>query len=239
LKLSPELLSLLDEIREEVRETRHYTGREVLSERVLAALSRVPRHEFVSESQRAFAYANHPLPIGHGQTISQPYIVALMSELLETTPEDQVLEIGAGCGYQSAVLSSLVKQVYSLEIIPELATAARERLARLGYANVEVRQGDGRTGWPEHAPYDGILVAAAALEVPRALFDQLRPGGRLLIPVGGRLHGQQLLLIEKDIHGRANRRAVLPVIFVPLTGPESDRGSPDSGVMPDCSTLEH
>lgn len=233
MKLSPELLYLLDEIREEVRETRHYTGCGALSERVLAAFSQVPRHEFVPAALRAAAYVNRPLTIGRGQTISQPFIVALMSELLETAPDDVVLEIGAGSGYQSAVLARLVQQVYSLEIIPELADAARERLARLGYANVEVRQGDGRAGWPAHAPYDGILVAAAAAEVPRALIDQLKPGGRLLIPLGGRLHGQQLLLIEKDAQGRPSRRAVLPVIFVPLTDPESIRGSPDSGFTPD------
>jgi len=178
----------------------------------------VPRHAFLPDALRLAAYANRPLPIGHQQTISQPYIVALMTDLLDPEADGRVLEIGTGSGYQAAVLSKLVKQVYTLEVVAALAEQASERLRRLGYGNVEVRQGDGHAGWPEHAPYDGIIVTAAAPEVPPVLIEQLKPGGRLLIPVGNRYSGQELLLIEKDRHGRLRQESVLPVIFVPLTG---------------------
>ncbi len=210
--------ALLDEIRAEARETRQYTGRAALSERVLEAFAAVPRHAFLPDVLRPAAYANRPLPIGHEQTISQPYIVALMTDLLDPEAGDVILEIGTGCGYQAAVLAKLVQRVYSLEIVPELAEQASERLRRLGYDNVEVAHGDGHAGWPRHAPYDAIIVTAAAPDIPPALIEQLKPGGRLLIPVGGRYSGQELLLVEKDRHGRVSRKSVLPVIFVPLTG---------------------
>jgi protein-L-isoaspartate(D-aspartate) O-methyltransferase len=214
----PEMQVLLDEIRAEVSETWQYTGRAALSARVLDAFAEVPRHAFLPATLRTAAYINRPLPIGHGQTISQPYIVALMTDLLDPEADDIVLEIGTGSGYQAAVLAKLVKQVYSLEIVAALAEQASERLRSLGYDNVEVRQGDGHAGWPEHAPFDAIIVTAAAAEIPPALIDQLKPGGRFVIPVGNRYSGQDLLLIEKDRHGRVSRKSVLPVIFVPLTG---------------------
>lgn len=209
---------LLDNIRAEARDARDYTGRAALSERVLDAFASVPRHLFLPAVLRPAAYANRPLPIGQGQTISQPFVVALMTDLLAPKPDDVVLEIGTGSGYQSALLAQLARRVYSLEIIGALAEQARARLSELGCDNVEVRQGDGHSGWEEHAPYDGILVAAAAAEVPPALVRQLKPGGRLVIPVGGRYSGQELLLIEKDARGETSRQGVLPVIFVPLTG---------------------
>jgi len=217
---SPEMQALLDEIRAEVRETRQYTGRAVLSERVLRAFAQVPRQDFLPDVLRPAAYANRPLPIGHQQTISQPYIVALMTDLLDLKPDDIVLEIGTGSGYQAALLAKLVRQVYSLEIVAALAETARERLHHLGYGNVEVRQGDGHAGWPEHAPFDAIIVTAAAPDIPAALIEQLKPGGRLIIPVGGRYSGQELCLVEKNRHGETCRKSVLPVIFVPLTGAE-------------------
>ena len=209
---------LLDEIREEVWATRHLTGRAALEERVMDALREVPRHDFVPEELQYSAYANHALPIGHGQTISQPYIVALMSDLIRPRPDQVVLEIGTGSGYQAAILSKLVKQVYSMEIVAELAIAAGQRLHRLGYDNVEVRLGDGRLGWPQHAPYDAILVAAAASGIPAALIEQLKPGGILVIPVGVQHAAQDLLVVSKSGSGRIEEKHVLPVVFVPLTG---------------------
>lgn len=209
---------LLDEIRDEVRDTSHLTGRRELDGRVMAALRKVPRHAFVPDELQLSAYANRPLPIGHGQTISQPYIVALMTDLIRPRAQDVVLEIGTGSGYQAAILSGLVHRVYSLEIVEALATEARERLQRLGYGNVEVRTGNGHLGWPEHAPYDGILVTAAAPFIPPALIEQLKPGGTLVIPVGERYSGQELLVVAKDADGRVEERCVLPVIFVPLIG---------------------
>lgn len=213
---------LLDEIREEVRDTRQFTGRPALEPRVIEAMRRTPRDEFVPSELRWGAYANRPLPIGHGQTISQPYIVALMTDLIRPRPEDVVLEIGTGSGYQAAILSQLVKQVYTIEIIEELAGQAGERLRRLGYANVDVKTGNGRLGWPEHAPYDAIIVTAAAIQVPPALFDQLKPGGTLVIPVGGQHVAQDLRVIRKHNDGSIDEREVLPVVFVPLTGTSSD-----------------
>ena len=209
---------LLDEIRDEVRDTRELTGRPVLDPRVLEALRGVPRHMFVPDDLQASAYVNHPLPIGHGQTISQPYIVALMSDLIQPRAGDVVLEVGTGSGYQAAILARLVKQVYSLEIIEELAAQARVRLQRLGCDNVEVRAGNGRFGWPEHAPYDSIMVTAAAPRIPPALIEQLKPGGILVMPVGSRYLGQDLLVLEKDALGGLEERRVLPFAFVPLTG---------------------
>lgn len=216
--MRPDTARMLRDIEAEVHYTRTLIGRDAFDPRVMAAMAEVPRHLFVPEGERDQAYANGPLPIGWGQTISQPYIVALMTDLLACGPGDQVLEIGTGSGYQAAVLSRLVRQVYSLEIIPHLATAAAERLARLGYENVSVRQGDGHHGWPEQAPFDGILVTAAARAIPPALVGQIRPGARLIIPVGQAYAHQELLLLEKDPDGALSLTKVLGVAFVPLTG---------------------
>ncbi len=179
-------------------------------------MAEVPRERFVPAHLRHAAYDNAPLPIGEGQTISQPFMVALMTDLLQLEPDAVVLEIGTGSGYQAALLSRLVRQVYSIERVPQLAADAVTRLAELGYDNVEVRQGDGYAGWPEHAPYDGIIVTAAAQHVPPPLKEQLKPGGRLVIPVGEPYFGQELLLLTKDATGNISTRHVLPVAFVPL-----------------------
>ncbi len=213
---------LLAEIEQEMRETAQWTGRAALSPRVAAALAKVRREAFVTPGSEAAAYENRPLPIGHGQTISQPFVVALMTELADLQPEDTVLEVGTGSGYQAAILAELVRQVYSIEAIPELATRAAAALAGQGYTNVELRTGDGGLGWPERAPFDAILVTAAASEVPPALIEQLRPGGCMVIPVGPRHGDQELLLITKDAAGNVTRRSVLPVAFVPLTGGARD-----------------
>ena len=189
-------------------------------------MAKVPRHLFVPDTEKWLAYVNHALPIGHQQTISQPYVVALMTDLLAPGPEHIVLEVGTGSGYQAAVLSSLVRQLYSIEVIELLATSAAGRLERLGYDNVEVRAGDGAVGWPEHAPYDGIIVTAAAREVPPALVEQLKPGGRLVIPVG-RVYGQDLRLLEKHCDGSIRSRSIIPVAFVPLTGGGAPRAPSD------------
>jgi len=218
-----ELENLLDQIRDEVRDTSYLTGRQSLENRVMQALRQVPRHAFVPEEVQYSAYANHPLPIGYGQTISQPYIVALMTDLIRPRADDVVLEIGTGSGYQAAVLAKLVKQVYSLEIVEKLAEQARERLQRLGYDNVEVRSGNGHFGWPEHAPYDAIVVTAAASRIPPALIEQLKPGGTLVIPVGDHYSGQDLRVITKNEQGQVEERGVLPVIFVPMTGSPEEK----------------
>ncbi len=183
---------------------------------VLSAMRVVPRHSFVPPSAQPSAYEDHPLAIGQGQTISQPYIVALMTELLEPKKDQRVLEIGSGSGYQAAVLSLLVKHVYTIEIVPELAQSARVRLKQLGYQNVTVRQGDGYKGWPEEAPFDRIIVTAAPPEVPQALLDQLKPGGKLVAPVGETVFGQDLVVIDKSTDGKLRRRSVAPVMFVPM-----------------------
>lgn len=205
-------------IEADVRRTSEYIGKKALDPRVMEAMGRVPRHEFVPEPLRPYAYENRPLPIGHDQTISQPYIVALMTDLLQAGPDSVVLEVGTGSGYQAAVLAECVKQVYSIEIIPELAESARSTLQRLGYKNTEVRVGDGYLGWEEHAPFDGILVTAAGGHIPPPLVQQLKPGGKMVIPVGGPFMNQQLVLVEKDGAGGIRTRQVLPVAFVPLTG---------------------
>jgi len=205
-------------IEADVRQTSLYLDRDALDPRVMAALGRVPRHEFVPASRRREAYLNRPLPIGHGQTISQPYIVAIMTDLVKPRPSHRVLEVGTGSGYQAAILAELVKEVYSIEIIEPLAEAARARLARLGYDNVRVRLGDGYYGWPEHAPFDAIVVTAAASHIPPPLLQQLKPGGRMIIPVGSRFLVQQLVMVEKDRKGGYTTRQILPVRFVPLTG---------------------
>ena len=201
-----------------VRETRAEIGRGAFDESVMAVMGRVPRHEFVPADQVSSAYRNRPLPIGHGQTISQPYIVALMTDLARAEPGHKVLEVGTGSGYQAAVMAQLVRAVYSIEIVEPLGLQATQRLKKLGYANVEVRVGDGYYGWEEHAPFDAILVTAAASHVPPPLIRQLKAGGRMVIPVGAAFMVQQLMLVEKNLDGTVSTRQILPVAFVPLTG---------------------
>ena len=184
--------------------------------RVLRAMRDTPRHLFVPEDLRSSAYEDHPLPIGHGQTISQPYIVAFMTELLAVQPEMTVLEIGTGSGYQAAILAALSKTVYTIEIVPELASRAVEVFDRLALSNIETRVGDGYAGWPEHAPFDRILLTAAPPEIPQALIDQLSPGGRLVAPVGRWSWAQELIVLEKDRYGKVRERTSLPVRFVPM-----------------------
>jgi protein-L-isoaspartate(D-aspartate) O-methyltransferase len=195
---------------------------------VLRAMREVPRHLFVPEEERPFAYENRPLPIGHDQTISQPYIVALMTHLLQLRPGDSVLEVGTGSGYQAAILSKLVRWVHSIEIVEPLAARSARVLSGLGYANVEVRSGDGYAGWPERAPFDRIIVTAGADHIPRPLLDQLRPGGRMVIPLGRKPDTLELTLVEKGPDGKVRKRALLPVRFVPLTRlPRHRQSAPD------------
>jgi len=221
--------ALLAEIAAEVAATKAWIGRDHLDPKVLAAMARVPRHAFVPRDYRSFAYDNRPLPIGQGQTISQPYMVAVMTDLAEVGPSDRLLEVGTGCGYQAAVLAELAQRVITLESVPELAVSAAERLQRLGYDNVAVQQADGSKGWLEAAPYQAILVTAAAKgRVPPALVEQLAPNGRLVVPVEAKSAGifraslfgwpeeQNLLLLTKDEAGRVTERKILPVAFVPL-----------------------
>jgi protein-L-isoaspartate(D-aspartate) O-methyltransferase len=191
-------------------------NRDIVDPRVLEVMGCVPRECFVPEGQRNRAYEDYPLPIGLDQTISQPYIVALMTQLVRPSPSDRTLDVGVGSGYQSAILAAVCRHVYGVEILDPLATAARQRLASLGYANVTVRCGDGRRGWPEQAPFDVIIVGAAPEQVPQPLIHQLAPGGRLVIPVGTYI--QELLLIEKRLDGTLHRSRVAPVQFVPMTG---------------------
>jgi protein-L-isoaspartate(D-aspartate) O-methyltransferase len=209
---------MIEEIQAIVTETRRQTDRAQLAPEVMAAMGTVPRHEFVPEERQAVAYANRPLPVGHGQTISQPYIVALMTDLLEVDSGAVVFEIGTGSGYQAAVLAELVRQVYTMEIVEPLALAAKERLARLGYGNVEARFADGYYGWPEKGPFDAIIVTAAVNHIPPPLVEQLAPGGRLVLPVGERFAVQHLLLLHKLDEERVTIKQILPVRFVPLTG---------------------
>ncbi len=209
---------MLNDIEMEVHLTRHLIGKNSFDDRVMAAMKQVPRHDFLPADLRYCAYDNGPAPIGSGQTISQPYIVALMSDLLNTKPSDIILEIGTGSGYQAAILSQLVQQVYSVEIIEHLATTAHNRLNKMGYDNVEVRNDDGYFGWPEHAPYDGVIVTAAAPHIPQSLIDQLRTGARLVIPVGLPYSYQELMVVEKKANGEIETWKVLGVGFVPLTG---------------------
>jgi protein-L-isoaspartate(D-aspartate) O-methyltransferase len=203
---------------DEVRDYASYADGESIRADVLQTLNTVERHRFVPREEVPYAYENRPLAIGYGQTISQPYIVALMTDLLEPDPDDVVLEVGTGSGYQAAVLSGLVGRVYTIEIIEALAKQASERLQALGYENIETRLGDGYFGWEDHAPFDAIIVTAAATHVPPPLVEQLRPGGRMVIPVGGRFTTQWLLLIEKNDDGTVVTRQVAAVRFVPLTG---------------------
>lgn len=201
------------------------SGAPPLSEITLSVIGIVPRHEFVPDAQKPFAYRNHPLPIGGGQTISQPYIVALMTELADVDPDDRVLEIGTGSGYQAAVLAALANQVYTIEIIDSLGRRAAQTLERLGYDNVSVRIGDGYAGWPEHAPFDAILVTAAPEEIPRPLIDQLAVGGRMIVPVGGRDEVQTLRRLVKQDEDDVVVEDIIPVRFVPFT---RDRDQPEN-----------
>lgn len=209
---------MLEAISASVRESASYTGIDSLSPPVMAALAAVPRAAYVPDHERPYAYLNAPLPIGHGQTISQPMIVGLMTEMLAPTADHRVLEIGTGSGYQAAVLAHIVDRVFTIEIVPELAISADRTLRVQGVTNVEVRSGDGYLGWPEAAPFDGIIVTAAAETVPTALLEQLAPGGRIVIPLGPEHGFQQLYLLQKRASGELEEKAVLPVRFVPFTG---------------------
>jgi protein-L-isoaspartate(D-aspartate) O-methyltransferase len=209
---------LMEEIRADTTLTRGYTGRSVLDARVMAVMQKVPRHEFVDSGSPDAAWQNVPLSIGHGQTISQPFIVALMTDLIDPDSSMRVLEIGTGSGYQAAVLGELVEQVFTIEIIEPLARMAEQRLARLGYDNISVLHGDGFYGWPEQAPFDAIVVTAVAAEIPAPLLAQLKPGAKMILPVGEVHGGQNLVLVTKDANGEITSRNVLPVMFVPLTG---------------------
>jgi protein-L-isoaspartate(D-aspartate) O-methyltransferase len=191
-------------------------ARGIKNARVLAALGKVPRHEFVPERYQAEAYEDRPLPVGQGQTISQPYIVAYMTEVIDPRPGQKVLEVGTGSGYQAAVLAELVGEVYTIELLPELAATARKRLERLGYRNVHVKAGDGYLGWPDKAPFDAVVVTCGAREVPEPLFKQLKPGGKMVIPVGEVATGQTLRVITRGPGGKREVRDLLPVRFVPL-----------------------
>lgn len=217
---------MLRDIEAELAITRRMIGRSSFSERVMQALREVPRAEFVPEGERRLAYENGPLPIGEGQTISQPYIVALMSDLLDVGEGDVVLEVGSGSGYQAGILSRLVERVYTIEIIEGLQRRAQETLQRLRYDNVTCRLGDGYHGWREHAPYDGILVTAASPDIPPPLVEQLQPGARLVLPIGPPYGYQQLVVVEKSLQGGIEMQAVLGVAFVPLT---RQRGEAEPG----------
>jgi protein-L-isoaspartate(D-aspartate) O-methyltransferase len=194
-------------------------ARGIRDPRVIEALREVPRHAFIPEPERSRAYDDGPVPIGQGQTISQPYIVALMTELLRPQPGDRVLEVGTGSGYQAAVLARLVSHVYTIELEESLASTAAALLRELKYENITVRTGDGYAGWPEHAPFDIVVVTAAPEQIPQPLIEQLQPGGRLIVPVGPRFNVQQLQLIEKDAAGAIRTRDIAPVMFVPLRRP--------------------
>ncbi|WP_455281843.1 protein-L-isoaspartate(D-aspartate) O-methyltransferase [Cupriavidus necator] len=216
--LAPQRADMVKEIATVAAAAGAQSGRHALDPRVMAVMGQVPRHEFVPDQQKLYAYENRPLPIGHGQTISQPYIVALMTDLMMVKPGDAVLEIGTGSGYQAAVLAGLARAVYTIEIIEPLGRQACDRLKRLAYRQVACKVGDGYYGWDEHAPYDAIIVTAAASHVPPPLIRQLKPGGRMVIPVGAQFLTQYLLLVEKSGDGTVSTRQILPVRFVPLVG---------------------
>jgi protein-L-isoaspartate(D-aspartate) O-methyltransferase len=209
---------MMEEVLADAADTSSYSGRPALSPGVTAAMGKVERHRFVPAELAAFAYLNRPLPIGYGQTISQPFIVALMTDLMRVKAGDKVLEIGTGSGYQAAVLAEIANSVYSIEIIEPLGKQAGDRLQSLGYGNVKTRVGDGYYGWPEAAPFDAIMVTAAASHVPPPLLKQLKPGGRMVIPLGTHFMTQYLMLVEKQQDGSVTTRQILPVRFVPLTG---------------------
>ncbi len=209
---------MLEAIEADFRDTADYTGISAPDPRVMEAMRSVPRVDYVPTQSQTAAYFNRPLSIGYGQTISQPFIVALMTHLLEVGPDDRVLEIGTGSGYQAAVLGKLAAQVHTVEIIPELAAEAQAKLQAHGFTNVHTRTGDGWHGWPEAGPYDGIMVTAAGPDIPVKLVEQLKPGGRMVLPIGEQNRGQMLTLLIKDEDGDVHTRDVLPVVFVPLTG---------------------
>jgi len=209
---------MVEEVLSDAAETSAYSGRAALGQSVIAAMKKVERHRFVPDALATVAYLNRPLPIGYGQTISQPFIVALMTEMMRVGAGDKVLEVGTGSGYQAAVLAEITKSVYSIEIIKPLGEQAGKRLRSLGYRNVETRVGDGYYGWPEAAPFDAIIVTAAASHVPPPLIKQLKPGGRIVIPLGTQFMTQYLMLVEKQQDGSVTTRQILPVAFVPLTG---------------------
>ena len=214
--MKAEIRRMLDTIDEEAMYTASYTGRKQFSKQVMNTMAEVDRRDFVPEDEQTFAYDNGPLPIGCGQTISQPYIVALMTDMLDLTDESIVLEVGTGSGYQAAILSRLAKKVYTVEKIPELSDAASRRLQSLGYKNVETHCSDGSAGWEEKGPFDAVIVTAAAPYIPQALIDQLKPGGRMMIPVGMPYSHQELMLIEKNQDGTTETTSILAVAFVPL-----------------------
>lgn len=225
--LTDQRKAMVRQIERHVRETADYLGRESLDPRVIAALSNTPRHKFVPGALINRAYADRPLPIGDGQTISQPYIVAIMTDLLDLDEDCVALDIGTGSGYQAAILASLCARVWSIEIVPTLGRAARERLARLGYANIDVRIGDGFAGWPEHAPFDAIVVAATGNALPPPLLAQLKRGGRMVMPIRRQTGGETLVVAYKDENGNISTRDILPVRFVPLTrGTAGDDAEP-------------
>ena len=211
-------MELIKIIEQDVRQTSRELDKSELDPRVMKAIASVPRHEFVPPDEKHNAYKNQPLPIGHGQTISQPYIVAIMTDMLNLKPDSKVLELGTGSGYQAAILSELAGEVYSIEIVEPLGLLAQQRLQRLGYDNVTTKIGDGYYGWQEHAPFDAIIVTAAASHIPPPLIKQLKPGGRMVVPVGSRFMTQQLLLVDKRDDGKVVSKQVLPVVFVPVTG---------------------
>lgn len=217
-ELAKERKALLAELQRDAAATASSTGRSRFSAGVMAAIESVPRERFVPSRLVDAAYENRPLPIGHGQTISQPYIVAIMTDLIDPGAGCRALEIGTGSGYQAAILGHVCEQVYTVEIIEALGIAARERLTRLGYRNVEVRLGDGYYGWEQHAPFDAIVVTAVASHIPPPLLKQLKPGGRMILPIGTRFTAQELVLVTKGDDGRITTRQILPVRFVPLTG---------------------
>jgi protein-L-isoaspartate(D-aspartate) O-methyltransferase len=217
---------LIAEIRDEFSQTAGYTGFHQLDDRVEEALRRVDRSDFIPEDERAAAWINAPLPIGHGQTISQPYIVALMTQLLDIDPGDRILEIGTGSGYQAAILAAMGARVYSVEIIGDLAERARRQLVKAGY-EVQQRHTNGYNGWSDEAPFDGIIVTAASREIPPALVEQLEPGGHLVIPVGSRWGYQSLMLVTKDADGSVHEKEVLGVAFVPLVRDSEEAGETD------------
>ncbi|MEA3417946.1 MAG: protein-L-isoaspartate(D-aspartate) O-methyltransferase [Campylobacterota bacterium] len=210
--------NMVDVIQREVDSTRGYLGKDKLDQDVIASMESVKRHLFVLPNSRKYAYENRPLPIGYSQTISQPYIVAIMTDLMDLDSSDRVLEVGTGSGYQAAVLAEIVKEVYTIEVIRELGISAAKRLKKLGYRNIKTRIGDGYYGWEAHAPYDAIIVTAAAGHIPPPLLNQLKPGGRMIIPVKSFFRVQHLILISKDEKGAITTRQILPVRFVPLTG---------------------
>ena len=210
--------ALVAEISALARETQAETGQGMFSKQVMQAMGKVPRHRFVPPEVVRYAYRNRPLPIGYGQTISQPFLVAYMTELLQVGKGSKVLEVGTGSGYQAAILGELVKKVYSIEIVEPLATRATKTLKANGYTNVEVKAGDGYYGWEQHAPFDAIIVTAVASHVPPPLIQQLKRGGRMLIPLGSNFMPQHLVLVEKDMQDRVRTRQLLPVRFVPLVG---------------------